>query len=128
MTISHNYFPIKETFIPGIYRLDFPVRKMSLEEKELMGWITNEEGDWLQVSSGKELEIQCVCTCKKKDLCEAGNWCPGRFRVMKPFQGLFCLVLYDKCNPGGCLNLSLMRSLRWKDGKLLRRMNLDLQN
>lgn len=109
-----------EVFIPGIYSLDFP-----REVRELAGWITNEEGDYIQVADGKELEILDVHVCKKQDLCEAGNWCPGRFKIVKPFQGLFCLVLYDKYNPGGCLNLSLRRSLRWKDGKLLRRMNLN---
>jgi hypothetical protein len=92
------------------------------------GWITNEKGDYLEIIDGKELEIQGVCSCKKKDTCDAGYWCPGRFKVTKPFRGLFCLVLYDKDNPNGILKLSLLRSLKWKNGKLLRRMNLRIQN
>lgn len=111
-----NYVP--HVYESGIYRLDFPVPGTGL--------VQSEDGVCIRVYTGEELEIQYVKVCKKKDLCEAGSWCPGRFKVVKPFQGLCCLVLYTKGSPGGELCLSLVKSLkRWRDGKLLRRMNLN---
>jgi hypothetical protein len=104
---------------PGIYSLNFP--------EFATGLVASEDGKCIRVNSGVELEIQYVRVCKKSNFCEAGYWCPGRFKVVKPFQGLFCLVLYTRSNPGGCLSLSLIRSLKWKDGKLLRRMNLNTE-
>lgn len=124
-----------EVYESGIYRLGFPAEYNLLtispceidEENVKNGWVKSEDGDYIKVKDGAELEIQCACACAKADICEAGNWCPGRFRVVKPFKGLFCLVFYTKSHPKGCLSLSLIRSLKCKDGKLLRRMNLNTE-
>ncbi len=108
----------------GIYRLDFG-------NDNFFGvggnnaWVKNEDGEHIQVESGMELEIMEVCDCKRRDICEAIVWCPGKFRITKPFKGVFCLVFYTKKKPEGTLGLVLVRSLRWRNGKLLRRMNLN---
>jgi hypothetical protein len=115
----------------GIYKVN--LCNNGVVEKD-RGWISSLDGEIIEIQHGQELEIRGVEKCEKANYqasgkwvnCVAGKWCPGRFIVTKPFKGSFCLVLYCKPNVKGQLGISLVRNLKWKDGRLLRRISLDL--
>ena len=109
----------------GIYKVNLCNTNGAVEKDR--GWISSLEGEIKEIHHDQELEIHGTEKCEKVKNCVAGGWCPGRFIVVKPFKGSFCLILYCKPNIKGQLGISLVRNLKWKDGRLLRRIILDTE-
>jgi len=107
----------------GIYKVNLCNTNGAVEKDK--GWISSLDGDIIEIRHDQYLEIHGTEKCEKVKTCVAGKWCPGRFIVTKPFKGSFCLILYCKPNVKGQLGISLVRNLKWKDGRLLRRITLD---
>ena len=109
----------------GIYKVNLYNASGVLEKDR--GWISSLDGEIIEIRHEQELEIHGTEECEKVKNCVAGKWCPGRFIVTRPFKGSFCLILYCKPNVKGQLGISLVRNLKWKDGRLLRRISLDIE-
>ena len=80
-----------------------------------------------EVFSGDRFEVHSFIPCSRNG-CEGKNICPGRAvvynGVSKTSDGS-CFVFYNRYDKQSYFGLHLIKEhIRWKDGRLLRRMEL----